>query len=365
MRTYGRRFWKNSILNQIKARAETQDAILWQVLPAQRVCWVKVQGSSQLVLAHYPENWGPTPAWLKPGNCVKVMHTGGERGFVEVIGHGNLIPTPVDGGSPAPGTLDDAVLSGCVVIQASPPEMLVWVTAGTYRINGVTYVLGSIGTGAEYLDMGAGIDMGEGFDMGAMAGTGVTVGAAPSTPHRFRYDSLVVGLDGTVDVIAGAEVASDPVMPATPADHVQIGWVLLHYGMTAITQDWINRTWTDPVPSSLTVTVADQDLLWAELSTDIHVDAFDQYGEACDTPAPGLYFTLEFISGNGTLSSSEEGDSTTIIGQHGTNHAHFTYTRDQLDPGDRSPILKGTLADSYLATMAFIRLYDSVGDFMI
>lgn len=297
---------------------ETRDAVLWDLQLDQRVCRVKIQGSNEYIIAHFPQSWDSIPPWMKAGNAVRITHMGGVRGRVEVVGCGQMIPLPVAGGTfPTPETLSDTVLTGGHVGPSTPNAMSVDVAAATYRIGEVEY---------------------------NSAATTLTIDAAPAV-GQYRYDAIYGDTSGTVHVAKGTAAYSDPVMPSIPANTVQLGYVLVYGGMTAITPTYTNREWAAEFPAKVTVVPDDDDLAWTELSTTVTVSVFDQYGNPYSEGAPGLYLTLEFqTTGNGTLHSDEEGDSTTKIGAHtgaGQNHYHFLYTRDQLAT-DLSLSLKGT-----------------------
>jgi hypothetical protein len=119
----------------------------------------------------------------------------------------------------------------------------------------------------------------------------------------------------------------------------------------------------------MNIAIVDDILAWTELTTDITVSVLDQYGlPVTRAVSGGWYIVMTFIHGNGTISSVEEGSSVTSIGQHtgeGNNSAVFTYTRDQLDPGDITPTFTVQLETNFpLATRAKITLLDSAGDVM-
>jgi hypothetical protein len=365
MRLYGKRFLKQSMDRSAQNRQETRDGILWDVLPAQRLCRVKIQGSNSLIIAHYPENWEKTPFWLKAGNAVRIMHTQGVRGRIEVVGHGQVIPTPMSGGGgtfPTPGTPVDCILIGCRITQIfNDPRMAVFVHIGTYRIGGAVYTLDAIAMSASAI-----YTLGDGGLMGDIAGV-VNINAAPASGY-FRYDLICVGTDGVLDYIAGTPATSNPVKPSVPASHVQVGdYILVDSGTTAITQAHIGSLWTGRTPMSLAMIITDSDLAWGEMSTDVEIKVYDQYGNLLPGTGYGWYLTLSIESGNGTVHSDEEGDSTSKIGAHtGTGSSYvFTYTRDGLDPGDVSPIIMGVLEmDKVLEVYKYIILRDAGGNIM-
>ncbi len=318
MKLYGKKFVKRSMDQSVQDRVETRDAVLWDVLPDQRLCRVKIQGSSQLITTHYPENWEQTPNWLKPGNAVRITHMGGKRGRIEVVSHGQLIPTPVAGDTlPTPSSLADALLAGGHVGASYPVGLSITVQAATYRIDEVQY---------------------------NSPQTNLDIDTAPAV-GQYRYDVIYADDGGTVHIAKGTASSGEPTFPSIPANTIQLGYVLVYGGMEEVNSEFVNREWAEEAPAMVTVIVTDDELAWNELSTNVRVNVFDQYGNPITTAAPGWYLTLEFaIVGNGTLHSDEEGNSRTKIGGHtggSNNYYDFTYTRDQLAT-DISPILKGT-----------------------
>jgi len=360
VRFYGKRFLRNTISDRMEQRTETRDAILWDVLPAQRLCRVKISGSTELVAAYYPENWEQTPFWLKPGNAVRITHTGGNRGKVEVVGHGQLVPAQA--GFPTLATPSNAVITACEVTQVpNAPQMMVFVKTGVFRVAGVEYTLDAIAMSNTAIFL-----MGMGGHMGDVAGV-VAVDAAPAAGN-FRYDLIVVGADGVIDYVKGTNFQTSENMPSVPAGHVKLGIILIYGGMTVIYTYDINISWQIPTSTKLGITVADADLAWAELSTTVTVAVLDQYGNAVLTGGSGWYLKLKIVAGNGKVSSPEEGESVTEIGGHtgsGSNQYVFTYTRNQL-PGDLSPTLQAVLeVDFEISAYTFIMLRDAAGDPMV
>jgi hypothetical protein len=361
VKLYGKRFIRNSMDRVSSAKQETRDGILWDVVPASKICHVKIQGSNTLIAAYYPENWEQTPTWLKPGNAVKIMHTGGVRGRIEVIGHGQLVPTPVSGTQfPTVETAEGAIISGCGLLAAATPRMVVLVRTGTYRINGVLY-------GMPYITMadGTNYQLGDGGTIGGIAAA-VPINAAPETGY-YRQDMLSVGINGVVDYTAGTPVTTAPVKPTLAADHLLLGYVFVPWGTTTIiTVGNIGGEFVAPVPAMMTFTIADDDLAWAELSTNITVAVLDQYGNAINGTGVGWPLRLDIQSGNGTIAAGSETSLTSVRGYTGTGNSYvFTYTRDQLDPGDSSPRLWVTLEIARSFGMGgFITLRDTTGDIM-
>jgi hypothetical protein len=359
---YNRQYIKKVIARKLKGISETKDAVLWSVDSTNKTCYVKIQGTEKLIKAYYPEGWQVTPFWLKPRAPVRILHRGGSRGKVEVIGIGQTTPTLVTS-VPIPPE-EDVVLSGCEVVEIpNDPQMAVMVLVGTFQINTVQYDLLPIAmsdTSNFFLGMGGYID--------TIAAV-VTINTAPTPPQK-RYDRIVIGEDSVVEVVEGV-AAEDPLIPAIPDDHISLGTVLVIGNRTVIRSFDINALLTDILPQQLVVTIADDELAWGEMSTTIVVQVLGQYGNSIVTEYPGWYITIEFLSGNGTLYTDEEGSSTTIIGSHSGgevplgDRCTFLYTRDGL-VSDVSPVFIITLETNHVVTNnATITLLDAVGDPML
>jgi hypothetical protein len=258
MRLYGGRKIHGAARRQVDARRELRDAIVYSVDSTIRYAMVKIQGTDTQIKAHYPENWEQTPAYLKPGNAVRITHPGGNRGRIEIAGYGFLIPTAVPGGSVTPPAAvpDDAILTGMVLQSyATDPGWSAWVTTGTYRIDGVTYTFGAVAMGDADMLMDR-----DDITMGVAGGSGGSVTFDAADSSHYRYDLVVIGTDGVLDVVKGANTSGVPVMPGTPADHVLIGWVLFYPNMTEIAAPWLYGTYTAPAIKSISFVVGDDQL---------------------------------------------------------------------------------------------------------
>lgn len=365
MRLYGGRILKTKTQRQIAGSQEMRDAIVIDVDSTNRYCRVKIQGSNTHIKAYYPENWEGCPVYLKPGNAVRITHPGGNKGRIEVAGHGILLPTPIPGGSTTPTavTLPDTVLTGCTLAETTPNGMSVNVLAGTVRIDGVTYSLAGI-----YMD-DATVTM-DRFDLFIdAASASVTFDAASST--YFRYDSVVVGTDGIAHVVKGsnflATATTIPDPPAAPTDHVRVGYVLIPPNAAAINAGYINKTFTSPVVNSLSAVAADSELSLAlgEVSTAITIGTKDQYGNwIYSSGSGGKVYTISWASGDGTLTCSDgmvtAPTPLVITSQSGTSN--FTYTRSgAID--EQSPLLMISEANAAVgSTVLYIQLLNASGD---
>jgi hypothetical protein len=314
-------------------QVETRDAVVYSIDTQTRKALVKIQGSSVLIVAHFPSNMEQMPSWLKVNNTVRITHTEANRGRVELTGPGFLKPTPVAGdpGSPSLPIPSPVRISGLNILATNPPSMDVTVTAGSFRLNNIIYTLAADDT--------------------------VTI---PSISTSFRYDNLNIGANLTIDVQSGTD-AETPVMPTVPAEHLKLGHVLTRVGMTVINQIDINRLATTRVPSYIVMTITDAELGWAEASTSVTVTVYDQYGDAIN-PETTWEVTLSIANGNGTVENSDEETSTTeITGESATSAVVFTYTRDQT-VNDLSPYLIAELVGRSFTTGNVIIVLDESGN---
>jgi len=280
------------------------DAIVSEIYPALRLADVKIQGSNNPIVAHYPLNWQTAPIWLKKGNSVKINFVGGDRGRIELIAHGSAIPTVIS--EITGSTADDGLLSGGEGFAQDPPSMTVDVGAGTARINGETY---------------------------SFEADSVTLDAAPSAGY-YRIDLIVVGTDGVLDYVKGTQATSDPVAPSVPANHVEVRRVLLYNANTAIYQYMVGQTWTDPEPTSLEITLSATYMEWNVGGDHIHIHAtvLDQYGQDLTPAAAGMDhydFTISWLEGNGNIDAVASPTPVTHSGVT-TADTDFEYTRDNL-----------------------------------
>lgn len=278
---------KQFIRRETDRRVESRDAIVYDVLENDRVCRVRVQGSTELVVAWYPENWRKVPEWLRVGNCVRVAHVGGIRGRVEVMGNGLRLPPNVVVSVPIG---PDAIIEGMGIRAVGDGTMTAIVEEGSYRINGVTYELspGSMVMGVapiQVMSADTTTVMGE-------AGQVISFAAAPSVGW-FRYDPVVVGIDGVIDVVTGTAwqwpgyptFSGEPTIPNVPGGHTQVGFVLVHGGATEITQEMIGRYFEAPHPAEIVTTAStvgskwagedDYKIRWNNVDEPLHIDNSD------------------------------------------------------------------------------------------
>lgn len=329
LRTYGRKQFKRYIDRATRAKTETRDAIIWDVVEEDRVCQVKIQGSSEFIYAHYPRNQTTIPKWCKIGNAVRIIHKGGNRGYMEIAGEGRAAPTGL--GTPPVPTSADAVMTGLSAWATSPETMSITVDSGTYRIDGTIY--SSDGTGSNYYVMDDDpITMDDDLaEMDTSSGA-IVIDAAPADGY-YRYDAIVLGINGVFDVIKGTAVTADPVKPNVPVDHALIAYVLVVGGITGISQSVIGLDWTAPRAVyiiSETDPICEIGLTWdSESPPDVSQEAtitatlYDQY----DTVYSGTWtWTFGILAGIGVLFKSLVGQGTSLTFSGGSSES-VTYRR--------------------------------------
>jgi hypothetical protein len=365
MRTYGGKMIRAKVRGMIAESRETRDGILWDIDTVNRRCRVKIQGSDYTITAFYPENMEQAPVWLKVGNAVRISHPGGNKGRIEIMGHGLLIPTAIPGGDVTPPEPDaeDAILTGLGISVTDPAGMTVSVAPGTYSLGGVEYTLGALTMDRSDVVMDS-----PGLSMDGAANV-VTLDPAGGT--YFRYDIIVAGSDGTSHAVTGANflTLATAVFPTIPADHIQIGWVLIHPNMTEVTTADINRTFTTPAPATIGVTPSATSMPWDNIppatptSITILIEIRDQYGNLVSLGTDAYQVTVTFVTGNGTLSLGAS-SSTSALVFYMTQDKTITYTRDMVDPGDQSPTFTVDESLSTLSTAFHIAVLNALGNEM-
>lgn len=341
MRLYGKKFAKQFIDGRVKKTTETRDAVLWDIDWSTFQARVKIQGSNEYVIAHFPRNWVSRPYWLKEGNAVRILHRQGVRGFVEVIGEGRAVPTPIEGDVfPPAATLPDAILSGLEMSEAAVPNMGVVVTTGTFRINNVVYSFTPDDAGYIIMDDPAPMFMGSNNLMG-VGEVSVSFETAPTADGFFRYDMVVIGEDTTLDYVSG-ETSITPVKPDIPSNHLQVGdYVLVQFDVTSILNSDIGKTWIARYPvilefnyANLTGTISGEyffewDAGGSTPEITVGVTVKDQYG--LDLPAGAGSYNMDLEStGTGDIYSSDTGYHPSQVSQSfGSSSYDFKYRRDQ------------------------------------
>ena len=360
MRLYGSKYLRNATDKRLAERQELRDAVVWDINEPGRYARVKVQGSDKLITAHYPLQANAKPVSLKVGNAVRIASPGGNKGRIEIIGHGLLRPTVMGTATPTLADLGDGVLSGFSITPDLTTTRGVIVSAGTFRVAGTTY---SAANTAHLLGDGSMPLLG-GTPAPVLGGSSTVLTFAATTSGRYRYDLIVVDATGIPHIEPGAQFyANAPLaLHDVSADHVRVGWVLIHPNQTVLTASSINRVFSAPDVQYMTSSIADRDLTWGQSSTTITVSFYDQYDNTL-TP-----------TGIAALTVAIQGTGTGIISQ-GTNSSHaslaltpaatntITYVRYAgtfTDPElESSPMF--AINAGHFSAMDIINLYDAGG----
>lgn len=349
---YKKKLIRDKMRKEVQKRVETMEGILWEIYPTSKTCRVRIQNTQKLLIARYPENLNLRPDFLKPGNAVKLLHTSGNVNKLEVIGHGQLIPTETSAALfPVVDSGPNVVLSGMQIRTNEVPKMEVWIETGTYRINNVVYTLDPM-TMSESNQ----VTMDSAVPMDGYAGS-ITIAVAHST--LFRIDLITVGTDGVITKTQGTASAT-PVMPTAPLNHVIIGWVLIPPGTTAITDDLINMNYIDPFVSQISIVESKNPLTISDTQCNITVTVRDQY----NNPITGINWGLEatFDSGNGLIDDKISNIRNT--GRNGST-VTFVYKRHPTEI-NVSPIIRVTLLQNTdIMKLLFLQLLDELGQLQL
>lgn len=360
MRLYGQKILKRGFASAQNRTIESMDAVLWSIDPVKRLCQVRIQGSSQNITATYPKNWRKLPAWMKIGVAVRVAFRRGVRGYVEVLSEGRAIPSPVGGGesTPDPGLPPDMILSGLIITPFA--GMIVNLSNGSYRINGVVYFYygedGEIILGTDEEEMGY-LGDASALPMGAST-TSLVLDDSPAVGY-FRYDGYVIGEDGVIDYLKGVASTSSPVKPLIPPHHLLVGeYILVIGGATEITITDIGRLWEAPYPSYLDVVYNPADQILTDIplisSGSASVTLKSQYGQTISAgPANGI--KVDFMAGSGTASFLGEtdlvkGDSVDSVW---SSSFSLNWYRDLVQVGEEYPVFQVQAEVQGLGTTLF------------
>lgn len=359
MKLYGKKFARQYVDHRTERKTETRDAVLWQIDEGNNRCTVKIQGSNELVVAHYPRNWKSQPYWLKVGNAVRILHRSGVRGYVEVTGEGRAIPIPVEGPViPNEPTLPDMILSGMVMTATTPETMAIIISSGTYRIGGKVYTYTGGTTGeAMVMNDPAPMTMNIGTHYMGTVLKSFDIDDAPSAGY-YRYDLFCIGADGVVDYIKGTAVKNNPVAPTVPSNHLQISrYILVKGGVDKIYTQDIGAKWAMQVPTTISVTQQYPNGFPWSGSNDtpeetITATVLDQYGQPLTTSAGGFTIILQKKSGFGQLWSSNTGYADSQVQNICSESYAFKYQRNQA-VNETTPVLLQATLSAYTGVIGF------------
>lgn len=349
MRFYGKKNIRSLVDKRTKRKQEMRDAILWSI--DGDVCRVKIQGSSEMVVAKFPRNQKEAPLWLRPGNAVRIVHKDGVRGYIEVAGEGRSIPTPISGGTfPDTGGVSDGIISGLVITPTYVPSLAIEISAGVYRINGIVRLLDEVAGAHIIMDDPAPMVMGT-LPFVLNGQVNFELSAAPAI-GLFRYDIIVVDESRDLDLIEGAESASNPVMPTVPDDHLLVDFILRVGGDTVVTANRIGILWEKPHLVELIIQ-SPLILPWSFVidnpSISVQTWMKDQYGSYISS-SDGYKMVFTKICGTGDVWSLQSGWDNDEVEQDLISSYSYTfmYRRDQAaDPEELTPFLQLVVSDRF------------------
>lgn len=327
MRSYGKRFLKNDMRRAADATAETRDGIIIDIDNVNRWCRVKIQGSEEFVVAHYPENTNNQPEWMQPGNAVRLCHKGGVRGKVEVIGRGQTIPTGLNTKPPNPVIPVDCIMDGCEIFLPDAHRDafgagwgIIWIRTGTYRGNGMVKALRPIPCRkSNPLKMINRPVVGRVVDQ-------FVVKMPP--PELWAYCRFMINpQSGKVEMISSGN-KTEPALPEVPEGKLDLGWVLLQGGQTSIDEWYINAYWQRPAATYILIDSPFY-LEWGTTVAMVTVTVYDQFSR----PIAGQWSAAVSITkGTGFVGTSEAGALTRAITVYAQGKATlaFVYRRNTI-----------------------------------
>lgn len=333
MRMYRKNFPRNMMNKQIRSSSYDRDGIVWDIDTTNKLASVRIQGSNTNIKAIYSRVTHERPGFLKKGSCVRIRFKRGNHGYVEIIGEGRSIPTPVDGTSDLPVRSSvNAILSGFDITEINPLNMNYRVSGGTFRYNNQIYSFTSVGD--EYYLMQDPPILVMGADpvvMGTSFGN-ITIPTAPAAGYG-RYDLIVVGIDGIVDVVEGtpALLSVEPTMPSTPSGHVKINHIFIYAGQTEVDESMVGKNWSAPIAQNITAVISgdvdadDHVLLQDGATATIVLSATDQYGQVFDGNNATITMTLE--TNDGEVSGSLTGIRSDYAQSRYNSNVSFSYIR--------------------------------------
>jgi hypothetical protein len=359
MRLYGGRFINNGMRKQIYTARELFDGIVMSVNESEHYCLVRIQGTQTQIKAWYPENTEAKPHFLKTGNAVRIHKPGGTRSRMEVLSHGMFVPTTNTGEDilPADPILEDTVITGCGLMPCDPPSMYVLVQSGTYRIANEQYSFVGLRMDNNNIEM-------DNFDLLIDEATDIIKIDAASATH-FRYDSLVLGADGYIDVIKGTNflpTSTIPSPPTAPENHLRVGFVLIYPKCTALGTGNINKYYSAPVATRLSLAADVISLDWDTLTTTLRAAVLDQYNNPIACPYDsGWQITISWSRGNGSLTYG--GNTVTqpiplLITHMTATTMNITYTRNKTVDDISPDFTIDEISGKFISQMSNIMLYD-------
>lgn len=340
MRMYGKRFIHNDRLRTIEAHRETRDGIVWAIDTTTRTVNVRIQGTNTNIRAYFPENWHEPPPWCKLGNAIKIMHTGGTRGRIEIVGNGLVVPYPQTGALwPSDPVQENSILTGLKILAMPNRDVeRVYVTPGTARIEDSIVTVSEI-----TMANGDNFKMGDGGLIGNVAAVldctpdvDTYIGGYPDWGYRLHSIQLDMSGDITISsgpiffaynsglvykrVGGGTYSLTNLPRPDVPWGSIELGTVLRYEGQSVIHDYDINFNFKKTLPwsrysrkpSLLDIAITKQTMDWTDSTTDMVITCYDNLIQ--DMYFEGQILNVSIIQGDGLLKDLEydQGYDTTI-----------------------------------------------------
>jgi len=357
-RRIGRKWLRERTERAVAARVGTLQGRLVEIDHTARTCLVDVYGYGVPLLAARVS--GQTSGYV-PGMLVRLEDTGSLHRKYSVVGPGSSGPaTPSDDprATSVFQRLEGMSIRSFEGTVDPPPEHLVWVEPGMYRLGGHRRELEAWTLGeADAVDA----DLSWGVFLGSIGGV-ADLSPTPAVAGQVRFDLVTVTAAGVIGAVHGVPVPAGrvPQVPALPAGSARVGQVLRRYGVDEIPQADIGLVWHVPYPVAVEVDLEYEEMAWGQETCQIITRFLDQRGLPMFRD---WQMTLSVTAGTGRVYAPGWGFSRTSRTQllTDTDRALWTYYRDRL-PGDVSPTLTLTVPDNEgLRSQLQISLLDEHG----
>ena len=422
MRTYGKRFLNNFRLRESRNSGETKNAIVWSIDEDNRKANVRIQGSNTTISAFFPTSWHTRPEWCKIGAPVRILFSGGNRGIIELLGPGTVIPYPQTGQVwPDAAVRPNQILSGLKVIPIPNIKTnAVMVLVGSALIGNVVIEVDTIMLDDDnyFLDFGG--YLGSVAAIIPIPSPVSIIGSCPWPYRKYQITKIFVNAGGISYVTGwgfscygftgGYQIAyefyenhlpKNPVFITTrneitgeifypfpeevdvpaPADNLCIGSVVMCDDISEVRSINLNWQWRDTgfftysrEPAYFINQTVDPTLDWGEEYVDIILHCFDSVGLLwSEQKAYKLRATI--VNGTGTITDGlwypQVYGATVVCTSFFDEWAefpdhwpiwHIRYKRDNLVT-DVSPTIKFELViENSIIGFCTIELFDAAGD---
>lgn len=340
MRMYGERFLNRKIRAEVQSKTETRDAVVVDIDYAKSTCRVKIQGSNEYIAAYFSELRSMSPAWLKPGAAVRIAHKGGIRGYVDVVGAGQTVPTGVGAMPKQQAPAADAVLSGCSLMLPTASRDafgqgtgILWVTTGNYRVNNTVRPLPCL-----KMAKTKPLKMQNRPVIGQIAAQFILT--RPGAGNYLAGRVLLNKANG--EISCPTVIGTSPTTPTCPDTCLDLGCFLYSYLDEEFSEACLNNEFQKPVPLYFSISGS----IVVKYGTDrvpISVEVRDQYGKPIAN-TPGWSLSVTLASGTGSVSGDGVTAGKSIHALFEGLHYTFYYYRDK-SVEEKPPTIKISISE--------------------